>query len=406
MGERRRRKSSLANESKTNVRDIASSFIGRTADIAAIAARLEGGRLVTIVGPGGMGKTRVALRFAEEQGGAHSAPGSGGTWFCDFTEARTVAGIVAVVAAALDVRLPKTGTDAALVEDMGIALARKGRVLLLFDNFEHLVSKAEGTLGRWITDARQAKFVVTSRAALNLSGEALWPMEPLPPDEARLLFLRRAAQVRPDVAGAGREQEAVISEIVEAIGGMPLAIELAASRTAILSLAQLRDRLERPLELLATPGQPSGRHASLRGTVLDSVQLLSPAERAAFAACAIFGGGFTLEAAEAILSSPDAETRAGKGAGALASIEALVRHSLLRAVPTHRLGGELRFSFFETIRAVAAELLREDAAQDGVASRHARFYAELARKLAPDAAIRGGGEAFVRIELELENLVH
>jgi tetratricopeptide (TPR) repeat protein len=133
----------------------------------------------------------------------------------------------------------------------------------------------------------------------------------------------------------------------------------------------------------------------MRRTVLDSVQLLPAPEREAFAACAVFRGGFTLEAGEAVLG----------GRETLATLEDLVRHSLLRATPMAELSGELRFSFFEAIREVAIELMAALPARDAIEERHATFYAALSDRLGPDAAIHGGGEAFRRIARELDNLV-
>ena len=395
MGDKRRKAATDA--LKTNVRDVASSFVSRDADLAAIAERLERARLVTVVGPGGMGKTRLAVRYVAAHAQDYAAHGGGGAWFCDCTEVRTVGGIAAAVTAALRVRLPQGATDAALVEGLGLMIARRGPVLLLLDNLEHLVEHVGETIGRWLSVAPRAKFLVTSRVALGLPGEELWPLAQLGREDAAELFRHRARQVQPATGSGGRDEEAVVSEIVEVLGGMPLAIELAASRMAVMSPAQLRDRLDRPLDVLAS-ANAVGRHASLRRTVLDSVQLLSPADRDLFAACAIFGGGFTLEAAEGIMGS------SGR-AEVSRALERLVRHSLLRVSALRELRGEPRFSLFETIREVARELLQQHPARGDLALRHATFYAGLARRLGPSAVLRAGGEEFLRIARDLENLV-
>jgi predicted ATPase len=380
-------------DEKTNVHDVASFFVGRAADIHALAHRLQDGRLVTVTGPGGMGKTRLAIRFAEAQLAAYSAHGGGGVWFCDCTEARSPSGIVATVAAALGVRLPKVAGEAAVTEELGAAIARRGGVLIILDNFEHLVAEAAATVGVWLRAAPRARFLVTSRIALDLPGEEHWPLQPLTREEAVELFVRLARQVRPDIS-AGSEELAVVSDIVRILDGMPLAIELAASRMGVISPAQLRERLDHPLDLLVRP-RAAGRHTSMRRTVLDSVHLLAPAQRDSFAACAVFRGGFTLEAAEAVLAGPTV----------LASLEDLARHSLVRVTPMPELGSELRFSFFETIREVAFELHAEHPEREALADRHATFYAGLADRLGPEAVIHSGEDAFLRIARELENLV-
>jgi predicted ATPase/predicted negative regulator of RcsB-dependent stress response len=370
---------------------VASSFVGRAADIAGVARLFEAGaRLVTITGPGGMGKTRVAIRYAEAQVAALSAHGGGGAWICDLTEARSAMDIAAAVAAALGAELRERMGEAAAVEELGRAMARRGRLLVVLDNFEHLAREAP-IVGAWTAIAGEARFLCTSRVALDLPGEALWPLDALPRDDAVALFLARARDVRPNLdAGAGDRE--VLAEIVQRLDGMPLALELAASRMAVLSPPELRDRLRRPLDLLVRRRDET-RHASVRRAVLDSVQLLGDAERAAFAACAVFRGGFGLDAAEAVL-----------GDGALARLEALAKGSLLRAVPAEDLGGALRFSFFETIREVAQERFAEDPERAAIERRHAAFYADLGRRLGPEAAIRTG-TAIGILGRELENMV-
>jgi predicted ATPase len=373
---------------------VASSFVGRDLDVAAIAERFERSRLVTLVGPGGMGKTRLAIRFAMTHVATYTAHGGGGAWFCDCTEACGLSGITAAVAHALRVRLPPGTTDADLVERLGAAIGRSGPVLLVLDNLEHLVEPAATAIGRWLSEAPHAKFLATSRVSLGVPGEDLWPLGPLGPEYAAELFRQRARQVQPE--GGGPDEQAIVSHIVHVLGGMPLAIELAASRMAIMSPAQLRARLDRPLDVLASVN-PVGRHASLRQTIVDSVQLLSPADRHVFATCAIFDGGFTLEAAEAVLEGTGARDVS-------AALERLVRHSLLRVsrVPDRQ---ELRFSFFETIREVARELLDGNPARQSLAAHHASFYASVARKLGAPATLRAGGEESLRITMDLDNLV-
>jgi predicted ATPase/predicted negative regulator of RcsB-dependent stress response len=378
-------------ERRTNVRDVGSSFVGRAADIAGVARLFaEGARLSTITGPGGMGKTRVAIRYAETQVGPCSAHG-GGAWFCDLTEARSAGDIVAKVAAVLGADLRAQAGEAAPVEQMGHVLARRGRLFVVLDNFEHLVPEA-AVVGAWLRLAPEARFLCTSRVALDLPEEALWPLDALPRDEALELFLARARRVRPGLEITAGDREALL-EIVEQLDGIPLALELGASRMAVLSPPELRDRLRRPLDLLVRRHDGT-RHASMRRAILDSVQLLGPAEREAFAASAVFRGSFGLQAAEAVLGGPSV----------LGRVEALVHGSLLRTVSPAGRGGEMRFSLFETIREIAGELLAESPRRGEIERRHTAFYAGLAGRLGTAAAVRSGA-ALEQLGREQENMV-
>lgn len=363
----------------TNLKALASSFVGRADDVLAIARRVEEERLVTILGPGGIGKTRLALRFAEERVEAYSAHGGGGVWFCDLSESRNASDIVSTVAATLGLEL-EAGSGVPIAERAGDAIARRGRILVVLDNFERIVAHAAETVGLWLRLAPSARFLVTSRVALDLMGEQLWSLSPLSRDDAIELFARRACQVRASFDAAA-EQEAAGS-IVDAIDRMPLAIELAASRMAILSTSQLRERLaphrQEPGRGEVLAGRREvGRHASMRRTVLDSVALLEPGPRRSFIGCAFMRNGFTLEAAEAVFGD------------VLDDLDVLVRHSLLRVGIEP--GSGARYSFFDLIRAVAEELAADEPPPP--AERYVGFYAALTgspRELAGD----------------LENMIH
>ncbi|MCY1054658.1 tetratricopeptide repeat protein [Nannocystis sp. SCPEA4] len=394
---------------RTHLPAVASSFIGRAVDLDAIAERFEdGAQLVTVIGLGGMGKTRVALRFAEAHAASFVAPGTGGVWFCDLTAARDPAAACAAVAAVLGIRPGSSADEATLADHLGRALSRRGRMLLVLDNFEQLAEFAEATLGRWMRAASRARFLVTSRVALGLAGEHRWPLRSLelPPadirDERDLaavesidLFVRRARQIRPDLP-LRPDDLVAIADVVRRLDGIPLAIELAAARVAVLSVAQLRDRLVQRLDLLVRPGD-AGRHASMRRAIADTWEQLGAAEQACLAGFTIFAGGFMLDAAEAVLGS--------EVGAVLPVLESLCRHSLVRATPRLDLGGEVRFSLYETIREFAAERLAaapELAAR--LADRHAAHYAEFGRALAVPAAA-AGGQAAVRLAVELDNLI-
>ncbi len=379
--------------SRSNLPDVGSSFVGRDADLAALGARFDAGaRLVTLTGPGGVGKTRTALRFAASQVERYSAHGAGGVWFADVTLARTQAGLVSTLAAAIDVPLGVAAEPIAASLELGRALGRRGETLVVLDNFEQVVDEGASLVARWLSEAPLVRFLVTSRVALGVACEERWPLDPLSEVEATALFVARARQVLPSFTAP--DGDPVVADIVRALDRMPLAIELAASRVSILAPTALRDRLRTPLELLVRPGDDS-RHASVRRTVEDSVRLLGPTAQATLVGASVFRGGFTLAAAERVIG----------GATILEDLETLVRHSLLRATPQPSLGGELRFSLFETIREVASELARADAPSEARrAERHALHYAEVARAAGRLAALGTAGPGPATLAAELDNI--
>ncbi len=382
----------------------ASSFVGRRTDLEGIATAFENGaQLVTVTGLGGMGKTRLAEQFAAAYCADYQCPGSGGLWFCDLTNVHDPLTACAVVASVVGVQL---GTDEALLpQQLGRALAQRGRLLLILDNFEQLAGCADAIVGRLMRVAPRARFLVTSRVALRLPLEQLWPLDPLrlpssTSDEASLatidsvrLFLSRAHQVRPGFRPQSGELQAV-AEIVQRLDGIPLAIELAAARLTVLSVVQLRQRLAHSLELLVRSGE--GRHASMRRTIADTWSQLGRAAQQCLAGCTVFAGSFSLEAAEAVLSPVIGPV--------LPVLETLCLHSLVRATPRAELAGEIRFSLFETIREFAEEHVVATTATAQFVDRHARFFADLACKLAVPAAV-AGGQAATRLAFDLDNFV-
>lgn len=385
--------------------------MGRGDELASIESQFdEGARLVTIVAPGGMGKTRLALRFAADRGGAYGD--LGGPWFCDLTEADGAAAMCVVVATTLGVRLERERDAQRLVEAVGEAIARKKRLLLVLDNVEHIAADAARVVRAWMAAASDARFLVTSRVVLGVAGEHLAPLEPLfvppagPPSgpsgaadhdawaraDGIALFLSRARQVDPSFEPSSSDVEA-IADIVRSVDGIPLAIELAAARLRVLSLDQMRARLRAPLGVLVKQND-DGRHASMRRTVTDSVLQLGDDEHRCFAACSLFKGGFTLEAAEEVVGH-------ASGASVLDLLESLVSRSLIRST---KLEQRTRFSMFEIIRELAAESLRAlPELAEAVAARHCRYYARVMPALAEQAAF--DRDIAATLDRELDNLL-
>jgi predicted ATPase/uncharacterized protein HemY len=376
-------------------------FVGRAAELHALAARLDGGaRLVTVQGPGGTGKTRLVRRYAWTWLGEWT----GGVYFCDLSDARSLDGVYFAVAGALDVPLGRD--DPGL--QLGHSIAARGRCLVIVDNFEQVVEHAGATVGRWIDRAAEATFVVTSRERLHLSGEEIFAVEPLSVEhDAIELFATRARAQRPDFALSDANRPAV-AEVVRLLDGLPLAIELAAARVRLLSPAQLVERMRDRFSLLAGARGAAARQATLRAAIDWSWDLLTPWEQAALGQCSIFDGGFTLEAAEAVLdlsSWPHAPP-------VMDVVQALADKSLLRTwVPAERSRYDIEEPFFGmylSIREYAAEKLEASGAATKRAAeeRHGRYFAAFGTDDAIESLfLKGGVRKRRALALELDNLV-
>lgn len=274
------------------------AFVGRTVEMTKLTKALQGSadeptsnRLLTISGPGGIGKTRLAMKYAWMSLGSWP----GGAWFCDLSEARGREGILLVVSTALGVSLLSEDPVLQLAQ----AIAARGKCLLVLDNFEQVAAHAKETVGRWLERTTESRFLVTSRERLCLPGESVIDLPPLDPRTQGVELFRvrgRAHHPEFEVHASNRVQ---VEEIVERIDGFPLAIELAAARLRVLGVEQLRDRLNHSLPLLR--GGTPGRHSALQETLDWSWELLLPVDRDALLQLAVFEGGFSLEAAEAVL---------------------------------------------------------------------------------------------------------
>ncbi|XXY53422.1 tetratricopeptide repeat protein [Sorangium sp. So ce269] len=382
----------------------ASRFIGREGELAGIAELLRrGDRLVTLWGPAGMGKTRLALelasRWAEAQAGE-------AVWLCELTACRDLRAVCGAVARAIGAQVAAGRREATLVERIGRALAAEGRALLVLDNLEHVIEAAAPALDAWVRAAPELRFLVTSRERTRLPGEVSYELGPLGlPAEgssersaAVALFLDRAAAHRASAPPPpDGERLADVAALVRRLEGIPLAIELAAAREGVLGVRGLLARLGSRLDLLASAGRGrEARQATLRGAIEWSWDLLDDRERRALARCSVFRGPFTLEAAAAVLAEPDA--------AAIDRVEALRDKSLLRAAPPGS-DGATRFALYEGVRELAAEKLAERGEREGAAERHAAFYLAAGEAAAADFERRGALDALNRIAGDLEELL-
>ena len=376
------------------------AFVGRGIELRAMAQQLAGRtRLLTLLGPGGTGKTRLARRY----GLAWLGDWGGGVYFCDLSEARSLDGIYFATALALGVPLGKGDPGVQL----GHAIAGRGHCLVILDNFEQVVTHASTTLGRWLDRATDASFIVTSRERLHLPGEVVLPIEPLDlRSEAIELFVARAQTQRPEFVLSAANRDAV-AEVVRLLDGLPLAIELAAARVRMLSPAQIVQRLGQRFQLLAGARGAAARQATLKAAIDWSWELLAPWEQAALAQCSVFEGGFTLEAAEAVLdlaawpvAPPTIDT-----------IQALVDKSLLRAwLPSEqrRLDiDEPYFGMYLSIHEYADGKLHDggDRAAHEAQARHAAYFARFGSDEAIEALSHHGGLKLRRaLAIEVDNI--
>jgi len=376
------------------------TFIGRERELAEARRLLEGTRLLTLVGPGGTGKTRLALQIASES--AERFPG--GVAFVALAPIRDPDLVPPTIAHALGIQL----AGAAPPLEQVIAYLRDRRTLLVLDNFEQ-VAAAATQVAELLRSAPDTAVVVTSRSALGLSGEQEFPVPPLEladpgladapavaASEAARLFAERARAVKPDFAITGANAS-VIAAICVRLDGLPLAIELAAARVKLLSPAAILERLGSRLALLAGGVRDlPERQRSLRGAIGWSYDLLEQSERRLFERFSVFVGGAELEQI-AVVCGPEEEI----GGDVLEGLAALADKSLLVATPRE---AEPRFSMLETIRDFALERLDEAGEHAPTARRHAEAYRDLAEHLGPHAEQRDGARTLDRLDRDHDNL--
>jgi non-specific serine/threonine protein kinase len=345
------------------------SFVGRAAVVDEVAGQLGQYRLVTVTGPGGAGKTRLAGEVATQVAGRFAD----GVWLAELAAVRDPAQVAAAVAAALGVRdLPLVAAADAVAH----ALARR-QLLLVLDNCEHVIGAAAELCGRLLLGADDVRVLATSREPLRIAGETRYRLAPLTlpdpdspadPDgsEAVALFADRARRADASFALDG-ETAPVVARLVARLDGMPLAIELAAARVEALGVAQLLDRIDDRFTLLEEGDRlAASRQRSLGATVEWSYRLLDERERRVFRAVSVFPGPFTLEGAEAVA-----------GVGSRPAVLHLVDCSLLvppRAGPD----GRSRYVMLETLRAYGAGLLAEAGEGDAVAAALAGYVLRVA----------------------------
>jgi len=379
-----------------------SSFIGRERELQQTAAALGGARVVTLTGPGGVGKTRLALEVAGQVAGRFGD----GAWLCELAPVRDPAGVDDAVAAVFSVTARAgQGTCEALVEFL-----RSKELLLVLDNCEHLIDGAAALAENLARSCERLVILATSREGLGIDGEHLVPVPPLgvPGAEADLdtitgaeavrLFAERASAVKPGFAVTAGNASAVAA-VVRRLDGIALAVELAAARVSAMTPAELARRLERSFAVLAAGRRSAvARQQTLRATIDWSFQLLAGPEQALLARLAVFAGGAALQAVEAVCGvegiDPDA---------VFELLAALVARSLVVAEEN---GPETRYRLLETIRQYGEEHLDQSGEAERWRARHAGHYADLLIQVR-DHSHDSREEVFwaVRLGAEQDNLL-
>jgi predicted ATPase/DNA-binding CsgD family transcriptional regulator len=338
------------------------SFVGRAAELARAGQLLGQARLLTLLGPGGCGKTRLAIRLAAGAKGQFP----GGCFFADLGPLDRAARVIGRVAESVGVDEPEGGGP---VSEAICQRLAAGPSLLVLDSCEHVVDGAAEVTAILLAGAPDLTILATSREPLAVDGEVTWTVPAMAHADAVRLFGERAALAHPD-RPPGADDEKAMGEVCRRLDGLPLAIELAAARTRALSPGQIAAGLDRRFELLANgPRTVPARHATLRASMDWSYELLGEHERALLRHLGVFAGGFGLDAVAAVHPAATA-----------ARLAALVDRSLVAAEDAD--GGSRRYRLLETVRAYALEQLATGEA-GRARSRHRDYYLALAETAEP-----------------------
>ncbi|WP_330286136.1 ATP-binding protein [Streptomyces sp. NBC_00576] len=366
-----------------------STFVGRRRETAEVRRRLETARLLTLTGPGGVGKTRLAM----EATAASVKEFPGGVWLVDLTPVQDPSAVASAIVYAL--RLAEQGSLAGL-EQLAGYLSRR-RALLVLDNCEHLLDACAQVVVGLLSAAAELRVLATSRERLGVTGEHVLVVDPLPSDEAVELLRDRVTAVRPFFEITEADRPAVI-RLCEDLDGLPLAIELAASRLRSFTFEQVADRLENRFALLTVGSRGASPHQrTLRATVEWSWDLCSTAEQLLWARLSVFAGDFTLDSVEGVC--------AGDGIDPDEVMDLLDRLIMRSVVLTCEGRSPLRYRLLATIRQYARERLVESGEEERLQLRHRDFILALAQHIddcwfGPDQA-----EALERLRAEHPNLL-
>ncbi len=397
---------SSANPPVTNVPTSLTSFIGREKEQKEIANLLTKNHLVTLIGSGGVGKTRLALQVAEEILDHYPD----GVWLVDLAPILDPLLVPRTTAITIGLR----DEPERPVIDMLCDYLRPKKILLVLDNCEHLVDSCAHMAAKMLQAAPNVRILATSRETLGIAGEVTYgvpslglpDIEHLPPVtslsqyEAVELFIERATAAVPTFTVTD-DRAPLLAQICDRLDGIPLAIELAAAKIRLLSVDQIAKRLDDRFRLLTAGSRTElEHHQTLRAAIDWSYNFLSPAEQALFRRLSVFVGGWTLEAAESVCSDESASSVVGSG-DVLNLIEQLINKSL---VIMEEVQHEGRYHMLETLRQYADEKLAESGERDALRDRHLDYFLTLAETAAPHLIRPEQVEWLDRLEEEHDNL--
>jgi predicted ATPase/class 3 adenylate cyclase len=384
------------NPRRNNLPEELSSFIGRGQDIDEVRTLVEDGRVVTLVGGGGVGKTRLSLQVANIVGDSFRD----GVWFVELDSISRPELVPKLVATALDVQ--EQG-DRPIGESLLFERA-ESELLLVLDNCEHLLGAVSELVDVLVASCPGIRILATSRERLNVQGELVWAVDPMPTPDASSsqaalldnpsvrLFVERATLADRTFA-LGADNADACAEICIRLDGVPLAIELAAARMGSMSARQIANRLDQRLSLLTTGTRTSdARQQTLRGAIDWSYELLEPEERQLLRLLAVFRGGFTLEAVEGMWSAID------KDAIAVDVLSQLVTKSLVVREQSDR------YALLETIRQYADERLVEFGEAEAAVNGHNKWFTTWSSEQGRLVATRQQLVALSALETDLDNL--
>lgn len=372
----------------TNLPEPVTTFVGRDREVAELVVLLDRGRLITLTGPGGTGKTRLAIGAA----GAARHRFRDGTWFVELAPVRDPALIPSAIAGVVGVR---ESPGVPILDTLREHL-RERRLLLVVDNLEQLLPAGADTIAGLLRNAPGLHVLVTSREILRIAGEQEYPVPPLGGADAIELFVERARLVRPgfELTDAGL---AAVTAIAERLEGLPLAVELAAARIRLFAPERILERLGSSLDLGDRARDLPERQRTLRGAVAWSVDLLSAEEQALFRRLAVFSGGWTAEAAGEVV-----DPAGSLGLDVMSGLESLADKSLIRIAPTEH--GEPRFTRHAFVLEYAAELLDRSSERPGCERRHAEVFSAFAETAEPHLMAEDAESWLDLIDHERHNL--
>jgi predicted ATPase/DNA-binding SARP family transcriptional activator len=384
----------VASQTAGNLREPPNRFVGRDSELEHLRQAVASSRLVTVIGPGGVGKTRLAVETASSLQSRHRD----GAWIIELAAVADADGVASAVASALRASeaVGAAGEGVGSTRDLIIHHVAGRSLLLVLDNCEHVIGAAAALASEMVGAAAELRLIATSREALAVPGEVLVPLGGLPSDAAVELFTDRAKAAKPEFV-VDAKTAPIVDEICRRLDGLPLAIELAAARIRALPVTALAERLDDRFRLLTGGARTAlPRHQTLRAVVEWSYDLLFDDERRLFARLSVFAGGCDLDAAEAICADDRLP-----GDEILDVIGRLIDKSL---VVSDFAGSTARYSQLQTLWEYARERLADSGEADELRSRHAAWYLQVAEEARLGLRGASGMAWREKLEADLDNL--